>query len=551
MTTQTPNLQHSPAWRALQEHYGEMANVGMREFFAEDKQRFEHLSLQFKDILLDYSKNRVTAKTLELLRDLAEQADVPAWIERMFNGASINSTEQRSVLHVALRHRGSGSFEAEGNDVMPEVREVLQKMRDFSDAVRSGEWRGYTDDRITDVVNIGIGGSDLGPVMVTQALRPFTAEQPRVHFVSNVDESQISDVLTQLDPRTTLFIIVSKSFTTPETRINANTAREWILRSAPGAEVLANHVVAVTNNVSAAREYGIDPQNVFPMWDWVGGRYSLWSAVGLSIALSIGMDNFESMLHGAYEMDEHFRSAPLHENLPVTLALLGIWYVNFFSCQTQAVLPYDQRLHRLPAYLQQADMESNGKSVDRQGRPVDYATGPVIFGEPGINGQHAFYQLIHQGTPLIPVDMIVPIESFPTVPQHHHMLVASAFAQAEALMRGKNEAEVREELEAAGMPEEDQAKLLPYKVFNGNRPSNMLVYKALTPATLGRLIALYEHKIFVQGVIWNINSFDQWGVELGKQLANQILPELDDNKKVTSHDSSTNGLINYYKKSRK
>jgi glucose-6-phosphate isomerase len=433
---------------------------------------------------------------------------------------------------------------------MPQVADVLAKMRQFSEAVRSGKWRGYSGKRITDVVNIGIGGSDLGPVMVTEALRPFTAGAPRLHFVSNVDSSQISDVLASLDPRTTLFIVVSKSFTTPETQINANTARDWMLLHAPGPEVLSGHVVAVTNNVDAAKEFGIDPRNVFPMWDWVGGRYSLWSAVGLSIAVAIGMDEFESMLYGAYEMDEHFRHAPVKENLPITLALLGVWYNNFFNCHAHAVLPYDQRLQRLPAYLQQADMESNGKSVDRDGHQVDYATGPVIFGEPGINGQHAFYQLLHQGTPVIPADMIVPIESYPTIETHQRMLVASAFAQAEAMMRGKTEDEARAELAAEGLRGDALEQLLPYKVFPGNRPTNTLMYTSLTPNTLGRLIALYEHKIFVQGVIWNINSFDQWGVELGKQLAKQILPELDDDRPVTDHDSSTNGLINYYKKNR-
>ena len=544
------SLIDSPVWQALQSHFKEVNDLHMRDLFATDAARFDKFSLQFDDILFDYSKHRITDGTMPLLFELARQADVPGWIGRMFGGEKINHTEQRAVLHVALRNMGERDIKLAGRDVMPEVHKVRAQMRQLSEAVRTRQWRGYTGQPITDVVNIGVGGSDLGPVMATEALKPFAIRDLGVHFVSNVDENHIWDTLETLKPETTLFIIVSKSFTTQDTLVNANTAREWFLKTAEDESVLAKHFVAATDNVKAATAFGIHVDNIFRMWDWVGGRYSLWSAVGLSTAIAVGMDHFEEMLQGAFEMDEHFRTTPLEKNIPVIMALLGIWYNNFFHAQTYAVLPYDEHLRYLPDYLRQADMESNGKSIDRDGELVNYSTGPVIFGQLGITGQHAFYQLMHQGTKLIPADIIAPVSSYHCIREHHRILMSNVFAQTEAFMKGKTEPEARAELEQAGYSGDALEKLLPYKIFPGNKPTSTILFKTLTPKTLGALIAMYEHKIFVQGIIWNINSFDQWGVELGKQLAKNILPELDTDADVNSHDSSTNGLINFYKQLR-
>jgi glucose-6-phosphate isomerase len=540
-------LTQTGAWRALTDHYYEIRPLQMSELFSSDSRRFERFSLQFEDILLDYSKNRITEETMGLLLDLARERDVPGWIERMFTGEKINTTENRAVLHVALRNRSNRPILVDGADVMPEVNRVLEQMRAFTEAVRTGQWRGYSGEAITDVVNIGIGGSDLGPVMVTEALRPYGHERLQVHFVSNVDGTQIVETLKALDPARTLFVVSSKTFTTQETLTNAHTARDWFLDSAGDEKAIAKHFVAVSTNAEAVTRFGIDREHMFEFWDWVGGRYSLWSAIGLSIALFIGMDRFEELLAGGHAMDEHFRTAPLQESLPVVLGLLGIWYNDFFGAQTHAILPYDQYLHRFPAYFQQGDMESNGKRTARDGHLVDYDTGPVIWGEPGTNGQHAFYQLIHQGTRLVPADFLAAVESHNPVGEHQRILLSNFFAQTEALMKGKTEAQVRAELEEQGMEGEALERLLPHKLFPGNRPTNSILYRKLTPRTLGSLIALYEHKIFVQGIIWNINSFDQWGVELGKALAKAILPELAGGGPVASHDSSTNGLINYYK----
>lgn len=542
-----PSLTHSPAWRALAAHRAGMDGIHMRELFAQDPQRFERLSLSFEDMLVDYSKNRVTGETMELLFGLARQADVEGWRERMFSGEKINWTENRAVLHTALRNRSDAPVFVDGKDVMPEVRAVLDKMRVFADAVRSGQWKGYSGEAITDVVNIGIGGSDLGPLMVCEALRPYGKEGLHAHFVSNIDSSHIFRVLKACRPETTLFIVCSKTFTTQETIVNAHAARNWLLQHFNDEAAVARHFVAVSTNAEAVRAFGIDTGNMFEFWDWVGGRYSLWSAIGLSIAVYIGMDRFEELLAGAYAMDQHFRHEPLERNLPVILAMIGIWYGNFFSAQTQAILPYDQYLHRFPAYFQQGDMESNGKRVDRFGRFVDYSTGPIIWGEPGTNGQHAFYQLIHQGTKLIPIDFIAPLKSQNPLDDQQCILISNVFAQSEALMRGRSEQEARAELTGAGLQGEVLERLLPHKIFPGNEPSTTILFDKLTPYTLGRLTALYEHKIFVQGIVWNINSFDQWGVELGKQLAKTIQSELKDDKPVSDHDSSTNGLINYFK----
>ena len=540
-------LTRSPAWQALNAHYEAMRDFQMREAFEADPQRFGKFSLRFGDLLLDYSKNRITEQTLKLLLDLARERDLPAWIERMFAGEHINVTEDRAVLHIALRNRSNRPIEVDGEDVMPAVNAVLERMRRFSDSVRGGDWRGHTGEPIRDVVNIGIGGSDLGPLMVTEALKPWSREGPEVHFVSNVDGSHIAETLRPLRPETTLFVIASKTFTTQETLTNARTARAWLLEQLGEEAAVAKHFVAVSTNAEKVREFGIDTAHMFEFWDWVGGRYSLWSAIGLPIALAVGMERFEALLEGAHAMDEHFRTAPPEANLPVILGLLGVWYINFFGAETHAILPYDQYLHRFPAYFQQGDMESNGKRVNRDGEPVDHATGPVIWGEPGTNGQHAFYQLIHQGTRLIPADFLAAAEPANPLGAHHRILLSNFFAQTEALMRGRSEAEARAELEAQGLGGEALERLLPHKVFPGNRPTNSLLYRRLDPRTLGSLIALYEHKIFVQGVVWNINSFDQWGVELGKQLASSILPELEGPGPVAAHDVSTNGLINYYK----
>jgi len=540
----------SSAWQALTAHHETLAPVLMRDLFKEDPRRFERFSVRFNDILLDYSKNRVTEETMRLLLALAEGAKLANWIERMFNGEKINITEDRAVLHVALRNRSNRPIEVDGRDVMPDVNAVLAHMREFTEAVRGGSWTGYTGQPITDLVNIGIGGSDLGPVMATEALKPYGKPGLRVHFVSNVDGTHIVETLKALQPETTLFIVASKTFTTQETITNAQTAKDWLLKTAHDEAAVAKHFVALSTNAREVASFGIDTKNMFEFWDWVGGRYSLWSAIGLSIAVFIGMDNFEELLDGAHQMDEHFRTTSFDQNLPVLLGLLGIWYNNFFGAQTVAILPYDQYLHRFSAYFQQGDMESNGKSVNRDGEPVGCSTGPVIWGEPGTNGQHAFYQLIHQGAKLIPCDFLAPIETHNPGGEHHAILLSNFFAQTEALMRGKTEAEVRAELEAAGMDGAELENLLPHKVFSGNKPTNSIMFQKLTPRTLGSLIALYEHKIFVQGIIWNINSFDQWGVELGKQLAKAILPELSEPQPATAHDASTNGLINYYKERR-
>jgi len=542
-----------PAWKALKAHQTELASLHMAKLFRKDDDRFKKFSLRFEDILLDFSKNRVKKPTMKLLHELAMQADLPGWIEKMFSGKRINCTEDRAVLHIALRNRSNRPILVDGQDVMPGVNTVLKRMRECSDAIRSGVWRGFSDKPITDIVNLGIGGSDLGPVMVTEALKPYSKRDLKLHFVSNVDGTHIAETLRTLNPETSLFIIASKTFTTQETMTNANSAKDWFLKAAGDTTHVAKHFVALSTNTKAVEAFGIDKHNMLEFWDWVGGRYSLWSAIGLSIALSIGMDNFEELLAGAHAMDEHFRSAPLEENLPATLGLLGVWYNNFWGADSHAILPYDQYLHRFAAYFQQGDMESNGKSVTRDGQPVRWSTGPVIWGEPGTNGQHAFYQLIHQGTKLIPCDFVAPVESHNPLGDHHEILLSNFFAQTEALMRGKTADEVREELKAQKEPkltDEQIEALVPHKVFSGNRPTNSILFQKLTPRTLGSLIAMYEHKIFTQGILWNINSFDQWGVELGKQLAKVILPELHGSEPVTTHDSSTNGLINEFKKRR-
>ncbi len=538
-------LTESSTWKSLEAHYKVVSARHMRDLFAADPSRFRKFSLRIGDFLLDYSKNRVTEETMALLFALARQAGLEQMRERMFTGGRINITEGRSVLHIALRNRSNRPIVVDGKDVMPRVNGVLAHMRDFTAAVRGGVWTGYTGKRITDVVNIGIGGSDLGPVMVTEALKPYAHPMLRMHFVSNIDGTHLAETLKVLDPETALFVIASKTFTTQETLTNAESAKTWFLDHARVPAHVARHFVAVSTNASEVARFGIDTKNMFEFWDWVGGRYSLWSSIGLSIALSVGMENFDELLSGGHEMDEHFRTAPLESNMPVILALLGIWYINFFGARTHAILPYDQYLHRFPAYLQQADMESNGKSITRDGLPVDYATGPVVWGEPGTNGQHAFYQLLHQGTMLIPADFIGALETHNLLGEHHQILLSNFFAQTEALMKGKTPEDVRRELRATGMNEKSLERLLPHKVFPGNRPTNSLVFRKLTPRTLGSLIALYEHKIFAQGVIWNINSFDQWGVELGKQLAKVILPELKPGVEVGEHDSSTQGLISF------
>ncbi len=540
-------LTHSPAWLALDDHYKSVEKFHMRDLFAQDPQRFKRFSRQLEDILFDFSKHRITAETLDKLIALAEQEGLREKIAAMFNGEKINTTEQRAVLHIALRNRSNRPICVDGQDVMPQVNAVLEKMRRFCRRVRDGEWRGASGRLITDVVNIGIGGSDLGPLMVTEALKPYGHERITAHFVSNVDATHLCETLKKVHPGTTLFLIASKTFTTQETMANAHSARSWFLGHGFSEEDIARHFVALSTNRDAVCAFGIDPDNMFEFWDWVGGRYSLWSAIGLSIALAIGMDRFEELLDGAHLVDEHFRTAPLAENIPVIMGLLGIWYNNFFAADSHVILPYDQYLHRFPAYFQQGDMESNGKGTTLAGQPVDYSTGPIIWGEPGTNGQHAFYQLIHQGTKLIPADFLAPVESHNPLGNHHQLLLSNFFAQPEALMKGKTAEEARSELERDGLDAERITELLPHKVFSGNRPSSAIMFRRLTPRTLGSLIALYEHKIFTQGAIWNLNPFDQWGVELGKQLAKNILPELDQDTPVTAHDSSTNGLINYYR----
>lgn len=540
----------SKVWKKLQQHYDKTSKLHMRNMFEKESDRFDRFSLSFNDILFDYSKNIITEEIMSLLYQMAEQSDLSSWIEKMFSGEKINHTEDRAVLHVALRTREQKELLVDGEDIIAKVHHELERIRDISDAIRSRRWLGCTGQGITDVVNIGIGGSDLGPKMVTEALRPYALQDLRNHFVSNLDENHINDTLEGLNPETTLFIVSSKSFGTLETKTNAETARKWFLESIKDESQLEKHFLAVSANVKAAVDFGINPNNILSMWDWVGGRYSLWSSIGLPIAIAIGMDNFEAMLGGAYEMDEHFRNTPFEKNIPVNMALIGIWYNNFFQAQTHAILPYDEHMRSFPAYLQQADMESNGKCVDRDGKTITYETGPILFGEIGIKGQHAFYQLLHQGTKLVPADFLAPITAYKCIKRHHRALMSNVFAQTEALMKGRTEEEAREELQQQGLTEEAISELLPYKIFPGNKPTNTILFYTLDPKTLGSLIAMYEHKVFVQGVIWNLNSFDQWGVELGKQLAGTILNELDNNDPVISHDSSTNGLINYYKKLR-
>lgn len=543
-----PGFVDLPAWHALKEHQRKMAEVHMRDLFAQEPQRFERFSLRLGDILLDYSKNIVTEETMALLVDLAHQANVTDKIEAMFAGEKYNNTENRAVLHIALRNRSNLPIKVDGVDVMPEVNRVLAHMRSFSEEVRSGAWKGYTGKAITDVVNIGIGGSDLGPKMVCEALKPYGKPDLRVHFVSNVDSTDLVETLKLVDHETVLFLIASKTFTTQETMTNAHTAREWFLDTARDEAAIARHFAAMSTNTADVAKFGIDPKNMFEFWDWVGGRYSLWSAIGLSIALYLGMDHFESLLDGAHAVDEHFRSTPFERNLPVVMALLGIWYNNFFGAQSHAILPYDQYLMHFPSYFQQGDMESNGKGVTREGGSIRrYTTGPIIWGQPGTNGQHAFYQLIHQGTKLIPCDFLAAAQSQNPRGDHHPILLSNYLAQTEALMKGKTPDEVRAELAAQGMRGAELEALVPHKTFPGNRPTNSFLYPKLTPAVLGSLIALYEHKIFTQGAIWDVNSFDQWGVELGKQLAKVILPELKSEVQVQSHDASTNGLINAIK----
>ncbi len=539
------------AWKSLTQHYGEMKTMQMKNMFADDAERFNHFSLNFSDILFDYSKNIISQKTLDLLQQLAAESEVKTAIEKMFSGDIINETEGRSVLHTALRNFSGKPVYSEGKDVMPEVHAVQEQMKNFCAAIHSGKHTGYDGKKIKYIVNIGIGGSDLGPQMVTEALKPYWMEGIQPYFVSNVDASQIAEVFKKITPGETLFLIASKTFTTQETMTNAHSARKWFLENAKDEKHIALHFAALSTNELAVKKFGIDPANMFRFWDWVGGRYSLWSAIGLSIALTVGYENFEQLLKGAYATDQHFQTTPFEKNIPVIMALVGLWYTNFFGTQTEAILPYDQYIHRFPAYFQQGNMESNGKYVSRNGEAVKYSTGPVIWGEPGTNGQHAFYQLIHQGTVMIPCDFIAPAISHNPMGEHHSILLSNFFAQTEALMKGKNADEVKAELQKTGMDEAAINKLFPYKVFKGNRPTNSFLLKEITPFSLGSLIALYEHKIFVQGVIWNIFSFDQWGVELGKQLAQKILPELESDEKITTHDSSTNGLMNAYKDFRK
>ncbi|MBN3082870.1 glucose-6-phosphate isomerase [Pectobacterium polaris] len=541
------NPSQTAAWQALQTHFDAMKDVQISELFAQDSDRFAHFSATFDDqMLVDYSKNRITAETMEKLHALARETDLSAAIQSMFAGEKINRTEDRAVLHVALRNRSNTPILVDGKDVMPEVNAVLAKMKDFSERVIGGEWKGYTGKTITDVVNIGIGGSDLGPFMVTEALKPYK-NHLNMHFVSNVDGTHIAETLKPLNPETTLFLVASKTFTTQETMTNAHSARDWFLKTAQDDKHVAKHFAALSTNAKAVGEFGIDTDNMFEFWDWVGGRYSLWSAIGLSIILSLGFDNFEKLLSGAHAMDKHFAATPAEKNLPVLLALIGIWYNNFFGAETEAILPYDQYMHRFAAYFQQGNMESNGKSADRNGNPVDYQTGPIIWGEPGTNGQHAFYQLIHQGTKLVPCDFIAPAISHNPLSDHHSKLLSNFFAQTEALAFGKSREVVEAEFAAAGKSPKEVEHVAPFKVFEGNRPTNSILLREITPYSLGALIALYEHKIFTQGAILNIFTFDQWGVELGKQLANRILPELENDSQIDSHDSSTNGLINRFK----
>ena len=540
------NFTETAAYKYLADHFIDINQKSIKDLFAEDADRFNKFSVFFEDILLDYSKNRISDETLALLVQLARECKLDEAIKSMYAGDKINETEDRSVLHIALRNLSGTPVLVDGKDVMPEVNAVLTKMQKFSNSIISGEWKGYTGKAITDVVNIGIGGSDLGPVMVTEALKHYK-NHLNIHFVSNIDGTHIAETLAGLNAETTLFLVASKTFTTQETMTNAYSARTWFLEQGGKEDDIAKHFAALSTNAKDVSAFGIDTENMFEFWDWVGGRYSLWSAIGLSISLSIGFDNFKELLAGAHAADNHFKTAEFESNLPVILGLLGVWYINFYNAETQVILPYDQYMHRFAAYFQQGDMESNGKHVDRNGNEVDYETGPIIWGEPGTNGQHAFYQLIHQGTRIIPADFIAPAQSLNPLGDHHPILLSNFFAQTEALMNGKTEEEVIAELKKEGKSDEEISKIAPFKVFEGNRPTNSILLKKVTPYTLGSLVAIYEHKIFVQGIIWNIFSFDQWGVELGKQLAKKILPELDGNEQVKSHDSSTNGLINQYK----
>jgi len=545
------NPTKTKSWQSLLQHFVKIKTIHMRDLFTQDPARFQKFSLRLNDSVVDYSKNRITEETMGLLIELAKEVDLTDAIEKMFTGDKINATENRAVLHVALRNRKNTPIYVDGKDVMPQVNEVLQKIKAFSEQIISGDWKGYTGKKISDLVNVGIGGSNLGPLMVTECLRPYAQERLSIHFVSNVDGTNLAETLKQLNPETTLFMIASKTFTTQETMTNAFSARNWFLNQAKNPQHIAKHFVAISTNTEKVKTFGIDAANMFFFWDWVGGRYSLWSAIGLSIACYLGYENFAELLEGAFEMDCHFREAPFEKNIPVILGLIGIWYNNFFGAETEVIVPYDQYMHRFPAYFQQGNMESNGKSIDRNGDKVTYQTGPIIWGEPGTDGQHAFFQLIHQGTKLIPADFLAPAISHNPLGEHHNILLSNFFAQTEALMKGKTKKEVTEELKRSGMGEEEMRKLLPHKIFKGNRPTNSILVKKITPRTLGNLIAIYEHKIFIQGVIWNIFSFDQWGVELGKELARKILPELKDEKEVAFHDSSTNGLIHVYKEMRK
>ncbi len=544
------NPTNTTAWKSLKQHATEMKKVQMKELFQQDGERFKKFALCLNDTVVDLSKNIITGETMKLLQQLGEECHLSEAITAMFSGELINQTEHRSVLHIALRNVSGTPVYSEGKNVMEDVQKVQAQMKAFCQKVHSGEWKGYTGKKIRYIVNIGIGGSDLGPYMVTEALKPYWKEDIQAYFVSNVDATHIAETLKKVTPDETLFLIASKTFTTQETMTNAHTARDWFLKSAKDEAQVAKHFVALSTNEKEVTAFGIDKQNMFAFWDWVGGRYSLWSAIGLSIALTIGYDNFEALLQGGHSADQHFQTTPFDKNIPVWLALVSLWYIDFFGAQSEAILPYDQYMHRFAAYFQQGNMESNGKSVDRNGEPVSYATGPIIWGEPGTNGQHAFYQLIHQGTVLIPCDFIAPAQTHNPIGDHHEKLLSNFFAQTEALMNGKTGEEVVDELKKAGKNDEEIASLAPFKIFSGNRPTNSILLKKITPFALGELIALYEHKIFVQGVIWNIFSFDQWGVELGKQLANKILPQLQSDEVITSHDSSTNGLINAYKQMR-
>ncbi len=534
-----------PSWQALHAHFEEMKDLHMRDLFDQDDSRFEKFSTQMDDILLDFSKNRMTDETFKLLCDLARESDVEGWRDQMFAGLEINISEYRPVLHTALRNRGNKPVFVDGEDVMPKINKVLQQMRYFSERVRGGHWRGYSGHLITDIINIGIGGSDLGPHVVCDAMKPFAQRGMNVHFVSNIDPTHLTEILKFVQPESTLFIVSSKSFTTQETMMNAHSARDWFVQMTGSEKAVAKHFVAVTSNLNAANEFGILPENVFEFWDWVGGRYSLWSAIGLPIVLYLGMDHFEELLDGAYAMDEHFKNTPIEKNIPVILALLGVWYNNFFDAQSHGIMAYNQYLRRLPAHLQQLDMESNGKTITRQGERVDYLTGPIIWGETGSNCQHAFFQLLHQGTKPVPADFLVPAKSKDPLGNQHCILLANFLAQTRALMMGKTEAEARIELEKSGVSEEKISELLPHKVFEGNKPTNSIMFEKLDPRTMGALLAMYEHKVFVQGVIWNINSFDQWGVELGKQLADEISQTLSSREQTNNFDGSTNGLMDY------